>query len=94
MLKKISSDSYRLLAPALSPSSSLSLNRAEIERVTRIINDHPYPNHPIQPILTKLIPLSSLSPEFVSEVLGRLFAAHSNGLKALEFFKYSLKAPN
>ncbi|CAA7023027.1 unnamed protein product [Microthlaspi erraticum] len=92
MLKKTAGDSYRLLAPALS-SSSISRNRTEIERVTRIINDHPFPNHPIQPIFAKHIPLSSLSPDFVSEVLGRLFAAHSNGLKALEFFKYSLKTP-
>ncbi|KAL0714942.1 hypothetical protein Bca4012_021921 [Brassica carinata] len=83
MLKKVSSDSYRLLAPATS----------EIERITRIINDHPFPNHPIQPTLSKHIPLSSLSPPLVSQVLGRLFAAHSNGLKALEFFKYSLKLP-
>ncbi|EOA23307.1 hypothetical protein CARUB_v10019081mg [Capsella rubella] len=93
MLKKSSSDSYRLLAPVISSSlSSTSRNKTEIERITRIINDHPFPNHPIQPILAKHIPLSSLSPEFVSEVLGRLFAAHSNGLKALEFFKYSLKS--
>ncbi|KAG7594152.1 Reverse transcriptase RNA-dependent DNA polymerase [Arabidopsis thaliana x Arabidopsis arenosa] len=96
MLKKTCSDSYRrLLAPILSSSSSLSStsrNRTEIELITRIINDHPFPNHPIQPIFTKHIPLSSLSPEFVSDVLGRLFAAHSNGLKALEFFKYSLKS--
>lgn len=87
MLKKATSDSYRLLAPAT------SINRTEIERITRIINDHPFPNHPIQPTLSKHIPLSSLSPTTVSEVLGRLFAAHSNGLKALEFFKYSLKTP-
>ncbi|CAE5959443.1 unnamed protein product [Arabidopsis arenosa] len=98
MLKKTCSDSYRrLLAPIPSSSSSLSStsrNRTEIELLTRIINDHPFPNHPIQPIFTKHIPLSSLSPEFVSDVLGRLFAAHSNGLKALEFFKYSLKSSN
>ncbi|CAN8254050.1 unnamed protein product [Cochlearia groenlandica] len=93
MLKKTSSDSYRLLPPILSSSSSSTITKAEIERFTRIINDHPYPNHPIQPIFAKHIPLSSLSPNFVSEILGRLFAAHSNGLKALEFFKYSLKAP-
>ncbi|CAN6978777.1 pentatricopeptide repeat-containing protein At3g61360 [Brassica rapa] len=83
MLKKATSDSYRLL---LAPAT-------EIERITTIINDHPFPNHPIQPTLAKHIPLSSLSPPLVSEVLGRLFAAHSNGLKALEFFKYSLKTP-
>ncbi|CAH8389129.1 unnamed protein product [Eruca vesicaria subsp. sativa] len=88
MLKKTSSDSYRLLTPVLS-----SRNRtAEIERITKLINDHPFPNNPIQPILTKHIPLSSLSPPLVSQVLGRLFAAHSNGLKALEFFNYSLKS--
>ncbi|KAJ0246517.1 Pentatricopeptide repeat-containing protein [Hirschfeldia incana] len=86
MLKKaISSDSYRLLAPAK------STNKTEIERITRIINDHPFPNLPIQPTLSKHIPPSSLSPPLVSQVLGRLFAAHSNGLKALEFFNYSLK---
>ncbi|KAH7546945.1 hypothetical protein FEM48_Zijuj01G0254900 [Ziziphus jujuba var. spinosa] len=36
------------------------------------------------------IPPSALSTIFVENVLGRLFAAHSNGLKALEFFKFSL----
>ncbi|KFK35327.1 hypothetical protein AALP_AA5G270300 [Arabis alpina] len=89
MLKKITSDSYRLLSPTLSSSS-----RAEIERITKLINDHPYPNQPIQQILKKHIPLSSLSPTIVSEILGRLFAAHTNGLKALEFFKYTLKNKN
>ncbi|CAN6905658.1 unnamed protein product [Brassica oleracea] len=88
MLKKATSDSYRLL---LAPATSIT--RTEIERITKIISDHPFPNHPIQPTLAKHVPLSSLSPPLVSEVLGRLFAAHSNGLKALEFFKYSLKTP-
>ncbi|KAG2258808.1 hypothetical protein Bca52824_078102 [Brassica carinata] len=57
MLKKATSDSYRLL---LAPATSIT--RTEIERITTIINDHPFPNHPIQPTLAKHVPLSSLSP--------------------------------
>ncbi|XP_010538335.1 PREDICTED: pentatricopeptide repeat-containing protein At3g61360 [Tarenaya hassleriana] len=81
------------LSPSSPSSSPIAGTRAQIERVTRIINDHPFPDDLIQPILAKHIPLASLSPGFVSDVLGRLFAAHSNGLKALEFFKYSLQSP-
>ncbi|XP_022714639.1 pentatricopeptide repeat-containing protein At3g61360 [Durio zibethinus] len=64
--------------------------KTEIDRITRLINDHPFPDEPLQPTLLRHIPPVSLSPSFVESVLGRLFAAHSNGLKALEFFKYSI----
>ncbi|XP_011101509.1 pentatricopeptide repeat-containing protein At3g61360 [Sesamum indicum] len=62
----------------------------EIERIVRIINDHPFPDKPLSPILHSRIPQAALSTPFVEKVLGKLFAAHSNGLKAYEFFKYCL----
>ena len=64
--------------------------KEEIERVTRMINDHPFPDKPLQPVLLRHISPPALSNKFVENVLGRLFAAHSNGLKALEFFEFSL----
>ncbi|KAK6284756.1 hypothetical protein POUND7_003708 [Theobroma cacao] len=81
------------LSVASKSSSSLPLSseiKTEIERITRIINDHPFPDEPLQPTLLQQIPPIALSVSFVESVLGRLFAAHSNGLKALEFFKYSV----
>ncbi|EOY26249.1 Pentatricopeptide repeat-containing protein, putative [Theobroma cacao] len=79
------------VASKSSSSSPLSSEiKTEIERITRIINDHPFPDEPLQPTLLQQIPRIALSVSFVESVLGRLFAAHSNGLKALEFFKYSV----
>ncbi|XP_050385659.1 pentatricopeptide repeat-containing protein At3g61360 isoform X2 [Argentina anserina] len=63
----------------------------DIDRITRIINNHPYPDQPLQPALVQNIPPRFLSTSFVEDVLGHLFGAHSNGLKALEFFNYSLQ---
>ncbi|XP_057982535.1 pentatricopeptide repeat-containing protein At3g61360-like isoform X1 [Malania oleifera] len=71
--------------------SPLPETRIEVEGITRIINDHPFPDYPLQPSLLHHIPPSALSTTFVENVLGRLFAAHSNGLKAFEFFKFSLQ---
>ncbi|KAI4323598.1 hypothetical protein L6164_023191 [Bauhinia variegata] len=48
-------------------------------------------NQPLQPTLLQFIPPAILSTSFVENVLGQLFASHSNGLKALEFFKFSLQ---
>lgn len=62
----------------------------EIERIVRIINDHPFPDQPLHPTLHHHIPKSVLSTSFVEKVLGNLFGAHSNGLKAYELFKYCL----
>lgn len=62
----------------------------DIDRITKIINNHPYPDQPLQPALLQNIPPTLLSTSFVENVLGHLFGAHSNGLKALEFFNYSL----
>lgn len=62
----------------------------EIERITRIVNDHPYPDHPLYSTLSQQITPAVLSTSLVENVLGRLFAAHSNGLKASEFFKFCL----
>ncbi|XP_068339811.1 pentatricopeptide repeat-containing protein At3g61360-like [Pyrus communis] len=68
----------------------LSESSIEIDTITRIINNHPYPDQPLQPTLLQHIPPQVLSTSFVENVLGHLFATHSNGLKALEFFNYSL----
>ncbi|KAG4111722.1 hypothetical protein ERO13_D13G119800v2 [Gossypium hirsutum] len=73
-----------------SPSPFASEIKTEVDRITRIINDHSFPDEPLEPTLLRHIPPVSLSSYFVESVLGRLFAAHSNGLKALEFFKYSI----
>lgn len=62
----------------------------DIDRVVRIINDHPFPHQPLRPTLQRLISPAELSTPFVENVLGSLFGAHSNGLKAYEFFKYCL----
>ncbi|XVE89304.1 hypothetical protein DITRI_Ditri19aG0191800 [Diplodiscus trichospermus] len=84
-----------LFLPVTYKSSSLSPLASEIkigiDRITKIINDHPFPDEPLQPTLLQHIPTISLSTSFVENVLGRLFATHSNGLKALEFFKYSIQ---
>lgn len=80
----------RILGRLLSaPARELAETAGEIERITKLINDHPFPHQPLQPTLRSRIPPHSLSNPFVENVLGRLFAAHSNGLKALEFFRYS-----
>ncbi|XP_019462296.1 PREDICTED: pentatricopeptide repeat-containing protein At3g61360 [Lupinus angustifolius] len=78
----------------------------DVNTLTKIINDHPFPDQPLNPtLLNHLPPLSAATtttttttttntntifPSFAENVLGRLFASHSNGLKALEFFKFSL----
>ncbi|KAK6131500.1 hypothetical protein DH2020_034762 [Rehmannia glutinosa] len=73
--------------------SSLEMKtETEIERIVRIINDHPFPDKPLHPTLHSQIPQSALSTPFVEKVLGNLFGAHSNGLKAYELFKYCLKS--
>ncbi|XP_022158599.1 pentatricopeptide repeat-containing protein At3g61360 [Momordica charantia] len=68
-----------------------SETRNEIERITKIINDHPFPDQPLRPTLLHQIPPPLPSNTFLEGVLGRLFAAHSNGLKALEFFNFFLR---
>ncbi|XVF23296.1 hypothetical protein REPUB_Repub13aG0024900 [Reevesia pubescens] len=103
LLLKMKGSSQVIRIPKSNPSLFLSVAykssgssplaskiKTEIDRITRIINDHPFPDEPLQPTLLRHIPPVSLSKSFVESVLGRLFAAHSNGLKALEFFKYSI----
>ncbi|BAU01053.1 hypothetical protein VIGAN_11020700 [Vigna angularis var. angularis] len=75
--------------PIGSPESCSQL-KVDVDTLTRIINDHPFPLQPLHPTLLHLLPPSSFSTSLVENVLGRLFAAHSNGLKALEFFNYCL----
>ncbi|GER47869.1 pentatricopeptide repeat-containing family protein [Striga asiatica] len=66
--------------------------QSEIERIVRLINEHPFPDRPLHPTLHSQIPQSALSAPFVEKILGNLFGAHSNGLKAYELFKYCLKS--
>ncbi|XP_050232140.1 pentatricopeptide repeat-containing protein At3g61360 isoform X2 [Mercurialis annua] len=68
-----------------------SFSVSEVERVTSLINDSPFPGKPLHLALSKYIQPAALSADFVENVLGSLFAAHSNGLKALEFFRFSLR---
>ncbi|RZB45927.1 Pentatricopeptide repeat-containing protein [Glycine soja] len=69
---------------------SCSQATVDVDTLTRTINDHPFPLQPLQPTLLHLLPPSTFSTSLVENILGRLFASHSNGLKALEFFNYSL----
>lgn len=62
----------------------------EIERITRIIHNHPFPDHSLHPTLSQQITPAIISTSLVENVLGRLFAGHSNGLKAFEFFEFCL----
>ncbi|KAJ4841968.1 hypothetical protein Tsubulata_020126 [Turnera subulata] len=81
------------VASSLLVYGSQSKTTTQIETITRIINDHPFgPDQPLRHILHHhhLSP-ASLTADLVEDVLGRLFAAHSNGLKALEFFRFSLR---
>ncbi|OMO66613.1 hypothetical protein CCACVL1_21053 [Corchorus capsularis] len=83
----------QFLSVAYKSSSSSHITselKTDIDIICRIINDHPFPDVPLVPTLLQQTPPNSLSTYSVESVLGRLFAAHSNGLKALEFFKYSI----
>ncbi|XP_043718646.1 pentatricopeptide repeat-containing protein At3g61360 isoform X3 [Telopea speciosissima] len=72
------------------PTPQPSEFRIETDRITKLINDHPFPDLPLQPFFIQHIQPSLLSTALVENVLGRLFSGHSNGLKAFEFFKFSL----
>ncbi|KAL7187324.1 hypothetical protein ACSBR1_037399 [Camellia fascicularis] len=73
--------------------STCQPKEVEIKRIIKIVNDHPFLDHSLHPTLLEHIPPSVLSTPLVKNVLDRLFAAHSNGLKAFEFFKFSLNTP-
>ncbi|KNA22390.1 hypothetical protein SOVF_034390 [Spinacia oleracea] len=85
----------RAIAFNSTSESCVSLeNEREIDRIAKIISDHPFPDVPLQPTLLHHIPPSNLSAKFVENVLGRLFAANTNGVKAFEFFKFTLHYSN
>ncbi|CAJ2668942.1 unnamed protein product [Trifolium pratense] len=76
-------------------SKSHSHENNNIDTITRIINDHPFPEKPLHPTLLHHFPPSTtISSSFIHNVLVRLFASHSNGLKALEFFDFAIKNCN
>ncbi|KAL9438281.1 hypothetical protein AB3S75_024037 [Citrus x aurantiifolia] len=88
-------DKFPGISDRLALLFSTTTQSSEIERITRIINDHPFPDQPLHPTLLQHLPQTTpLSSTLVENVLGRLFAAHSNGLKALEFFKFTLQHPH
>lgn len=71
-----------------------SIQSSKIERITRIINDHPFSDQPLHPKLFQcILQTTSLSSTLIGNVLGHLLAAHSNGFKALRFFKFILQQP-
>ncbi|WCJ28999.1 Tetratricopeptide repeat (TPR)-like superfamily protein [Euphorbia peplus] len=82
--KKVKVASFFLPACQLSTLS-------QVDRITKIINDNPFPEKPLDVSLTKHLNPEALSINFVDNVLGRLFASHSNGLKALEFFRFCIR---
>ncbi|KAK6934634.1 Pentatricopeptide repeat [Dillenia turbinata] len=69
--------------------SSYSESELEVDRLTKLINEHMFPDQELHSTLQRMPPLV-LSTTFVEKVLGRLFAAHSNGLRAYEFFTFCL----
>lgn len=72
----------------------LSEEDVAIERIARVINDHPFPDKKLHSTLRCEIPPGVLSTTFVENVLGHLFGAHSNGIKAYEFFRFCLRQPH
>lgn len=68
----------------------VSESDAAIEKVARLINDHPFHDNQLEDALLRVIPRENLSTSFVENVLGHLFGAHSNGLRAYQFFKFSI----
>uniref|UniRef100_A0A7N0U4T9 Pentatricopeptide repeat-containing protein n=1 Tax=Kalanchoe fedtschenkoi TaxID=63787 RepID=A0A7N0U4T9_KALFE len=62
----------------------------EADEIARIISEHPFPEKPLYPLLSQHIQPPALNNELAEDILGRLFASHSNGLKASEFFRFCL----
>ncbi|CAM8899104.1 unnamed protein product [Rhodiola kirilowii] len=62
----------------------------DVDAIIRIINEHPFPEKPLTPTLSQHIKPSALDKGFAENILGRLFASHSNGLKAAEFFRFCI----
>uniref|UniRef100_A0A2P2ILK4 Pentatricopeptide repeat-containing protein At3g61360 n=2 Tax=Rhizophora mucronata TaxID=61149 RepID=A0A2P2ILK4_RHIMU len=67
-----------------------SSSQPEVQRIIRIINDHSFPDKPLYPNLLQHLRPTDISTNFAENVLGCLFAAHTNGIKALEFFRFCL----
>lgn len=69
-----------------------SKNLPNIDTITTIINNHPFPQKPLHPTLLHYFPPTTPIPSsLIQNILIRLFASHSNGLKALEFFNFTIK---
>lgn len=70
----------------LSSHSQINSQSPEIDRICKLINDHPFPHFAIESTLhhSNL----TLSDSLVENVLGRLFSGHVNGSKALQFFHW------
>ncbi|CAI9116555.1 OLC1v1017737C1 [Oldenlandia corymbosa var. corymbosa] len=68
-------------------------SEAIVSRIARVINDYPFTDQQAHSRLLQEIHPISLSPELVEKVLGHLFGAHANGIKAYEFFMFCLRQP-
>ncbi|KAL8160112.1 hypothetical protein V2J09_001649 [Rumex salicifolius] len=68
--------------------------KQEIHCIIKLINDHPFPDLPLHPTLSNRLPSPKISNSLVENILGGLFAAHTNGLKAFEFFNFCIKFSN
>ncbi|XP_015962801.1 pentatricopeptide repeat-containing protein At3g61360 [Arachis duranensis] len=90
LLNKTSSYPCSTFKLCTQPKTSLETKPIDVDTITRIINDHPFPDQPLHPILLHHLPPSTITTRLIENVLGRLFASHCNGLKALEFFNFTL----
>ncbi|KAL0922124.1 hypothetical protein M5K25_006086 [Dendrobium thyrsiflorum] len=66
-----------------------------IDRIAKLINDHPFPAVPLRPLLLDhllplLLPHSPSSPLHLSSLFYRLFSGHTLPHKSLEIFRFSL----
>jgi pentatricopeptide repeat protein len=71
----------------LNSHSQINSPSQEIDKICKLINDHPFPHPAIESTLhhSNL----TLSDSLVENVLGRLFSGHVNGSKALQFFHWT-----
>eukprot|EP01018_Ginkgo_biloba_P039626 Gb_12874 [translate_table: standard] len=70
-------------------TSQINVPSSEIDRICKIINDHPFPNSVLESSLHQNN--ITLSTTLVENVLGRLFSGHVNGSKAFQFFHWASK---
>ncbi|CAA7409343.1 unnamed protein product [Spirodela intermedia] len=77
--------------PPPPPPAAVSPLETVTDRITKLINEHPFPSRPLLPLLERHLGPPLLSPELVEAVLFRLFRGHANSLKSLELLRFSLR---